>query len=110
MSFCQPNGCSIRLRCFFVQRREKSLEELRQFRQIVRGVGCTNHDLIAGKFGVDRGGFIDPVDAFENGCIFEKEDFGYNWLWIRLWIFRVSVLCKHVKRFIFVLFLSAING
>lgn len=83
---------SFRLRCFFVQRRKKSLEELRQFRQIVRGVG------------------IAPIDAFGNDDIFEREDFGYDWLWIKLWIFRVSVLCKHVKRFIFVLFLSAING
>ncbi|MGP1462861.1 hypothetical protein [Tannerella sp.] len=82
MSFCQPNGCSIRLRFVFVASSfnvgKKSLEELRQFRQIVRGVGCTNHDLVAGKFGVDRGGFIDPVDAFENDDIFEREDFGYD--------------------------------
>lgn len=96
MSFFQPNGCSIRLRFVFVASSfnvgKKSLEELRQFRQIVRGVG------------------IAPIDAFGNDDIFEREDFGYDWLWIRLWIFRVSVLCKHVKRFIFVLFLSAING
>lgn len=39
---------------------KKSLEELRQFRQIVRGVG------------------IDPIDAFGNDDIFEREDFGYD--------------------------------